>query len=542
MQEETVRAARRLLPRWRSLERTPFSELVSTKRDIAPRSSKLMQRYLERWNQEKSLIHAADVIDAAIISGDRVPAVPAALSIVKNEYADASLQRAARQVLGQLPDRPKPLLASVDEWHDTAIRDAIVKLKNRLSLSPRDGLTALEIARLQSQNGQHKSAQRYVQRALACAPNDRYVLRSAARFFEHESVREDAEISLKAIWASDSVRHDPWVQAAELAVAGICEKPPRWAVKGRAALLEGNSRGINFSELAGGLAILELEAGAPKRRVRKLLDLSLGTPTENALAQAVWSSNEGNLHINVSEHLKSIPNAYEARARTAYESGDYRTASKEGWEWLDDQHLSPNAATFGTFVCCVLLSDYKGTLQFAERGLKANPNDYNLINSKIVALALDGKVKEAAAFMPRLDAFDGVSDVKPFVFAARGLIAFRQGNFLAGREMYAQAIESARRSSRPTLSGNAALFWLEQELLAGTISPDDATQFLAKIDEAYATRPYGAGKSVSWIARRKVIVGLLDMMRMRRYILGSYTKLLPNGSSLEQSAPKILIT
>jgi hypothetical protein len=109
--------------------------------------------------------------------------------------------------------------------------------------------------------------------------------------------------------------------------------------------------------------------------------------------------------------------------------------------------------------------------------------------------------------------------------------------------MYVKAIEASRRSTRPTLAGNAALFWLEQELLAGTISPDDAASFLAKLDEAYKSPAYGFGKSVSWIARRRNIVVLLDSMTKRHDFMQNYSNsgALTRSTALETSASKILL-
>ncbi len=66
------------------------------------------------------------------------------------------------------------------------------------------------------------------------APNYRYVLRSTARFWAHRSAldKEYATRALDAIWASDVVRVDPWVQAAEVAVAKyLWPWTPRWGTK-----------------------------------------------------------------------------------------------------------------------------------------------------------------------------------------------------------------------------------------------------------------------------------------------------------------------
>ena len=79
------------------------------------------------------MVEAADVIDAAIADGNYISAIPAAVGIVKSEFADSALRNAAEQILGQVPDRPVSLLSSEDEWDDSAITRAIARLKRRLA-------------------------------------------------------------------------------------------------------------------------------------------------------------------------------------------------------------------------------------------------------------------------------------------------------------------------------------------------------------------------------------------------------------------------
>jgi tetratricopeptide (TPR) repeat protein len=520
MQDDTISSKRRLLPRWRALARTPSFEVIAgSVRRAQIDTSATMTRHLRRWDQNQTLIEASDVIDAAIISGDYVSAVPAALKVVKDEHAETALKAAAQQVLGNVSDRPTALLNPVDEWDEELLFPTIARLKKRLLLTPRDALTAMEIARLQSQVGQRKSAVRYVERALAAAPNDRYVLRSAANFFAHKGVKEHADLMFRAISSSDAVRVDPWVQAAEIAIANVCNRSPKWAVRARKNLDRVGRPSIQFSELASGIALLELDAGSSRRMIRRFLKISLEAPTENALAQAVWSNKQIGFDLEVSSHLAKIENAYEARARTAYEAQDYKLCINECWEWLQDQHLSPTAAAFGAHVASVVMADYPKAFRFAELGLKANPNNPELLNSKVVALALSGKAREAAGLLPRMALFESDPTLRPFYFAAQGLVAFRLGAFSVGREWYARAVEAAKVSPRPTLAGNATIYWLEQELLAGTINANDAAQITRRLDELYLSKEYGSGKSIVWNARRRIVESLTKSALMKEEVL-----------------------
>ncbi len=133
--------------------------------------------------------------------------------------------------------------------------------------------------------------------------------------------------------------------------------------------------------------------------------ISLRAPTENSLAQAVWSRREVGMDFDFHSLLKEIPNANEARVRAAYEVGHYQTSSDECLTWLEDESFSARAALTGAFVSSCLLAQYESTLVFAERGLRANPNEPMLTNSKLLALCYLGRAAEAEQLLPNLTAF-----------------------------------------------------------------------------------------------------------------------------------------
>jgi hypothetical protein len=380
----------------------------------------------------------------------------------------------------------------------------------RLTAAPRDALTSLEIGRLQSLIGQTRSAERYIDRAVKSAPNDRYVLRSAARFWAHLSKSNDAQVTraLDAIWASDIVRVDPWVQAAEVAIASICGKTPRWGVKTGKTLLNSEPPFVEFSELASSLATLELHAGGSLKKARKLTRLSLRAPTENAVAQAMSSRRQIGVEFDIQGFLK-LPNASEVRARAAYDAEDYETSADECWSWLEDENFSARAAQTGAFVNSCLLARYDRSLAFAEQGLQANPSQPILMNSRIFALAYLGRVDEARRCLPSLEIYEHNRKIRPFVNAARGLLAFRSGDFMSGRLHYHRAVEECQEIGVASLAANATIYWLEQELHAGTADLQEANQVIARLDDFYKRDAKGAGKSAVWNARKKQINKLM---------------------------------
>jgi len=524
MQYDVTSLIRKLEPRWRALWRTPICEIVSARGASAAAHATLMRQHLRRWNSSRSLVDAADVVDAAIRTGDYGAGAAAALIIINDETARDSLKVAASRILRQTSDRPSSVLSPLAEWDENSLFPAIARLKRRLSMMPRDALTAMEIARLQSQVGQRKSAVRYVERALASAPNDRYILRSAVNFFADRSVKGDAPMVARAIATSDVVRHDPWVQAAEIAAANICGQTPRWALKARHSLDGPLKDPTSVSELAAGLAVLEQNAGAARRNVNRLVRTSLRSPTENALAQAVWSKRELTLELDVASHLTKIENAFEARARAAFEQKDYATAVEQSWEWLQDQHSSVSAAIYGASISTALLADYHKTLAFTTYGLKANPDNPMLLNGRLVALAYTGQLGEAEKVLSTLDAYEADAKFRPFVLAARGLLAFRRGSIAEGREWYTRTAEADIQSKQEALVANALMYWIEQELLAGTIEAEEANALVTKLDEKYSRKEYVGARAATWEARRKIIVNLINVATMKREVLSRYSR------------------
>jgi tetratricopeptide (TPR) repeat protein len=509
MQDNAVTAARRLLPRWRSLARTPTHELITArvKRSRRTRRAAIeLENAVARWNETKALGDASDVVDAAIVSGNYSVAAPVARFILADGNGVSGLNDAAKQILGEVTDRPEPELTPTGERTESKIIERIRALKRRLYYTPRDALSALEIARLQALMGQTRAAAKYIEYAIKLAPNDRYILRSATRFWASHSMSERA---LEAIWASDVVRIDPWVQAAEVAAATMCDRSPRWAAKKERELISQGHSSVQYSELAGGLATLELHAGSSLKKIRALTRLSLRSPTENALAQAVWVRHRVGFDFDVDSYLKSVPNANEAATRAAYEVGDYQASAEACWKWLGDENFSARAALAGSFITTCLLGHYSSALEFVEQGLRANPGEPMLWNNKIVALAYLGRAREAENLLPQLDGLQDHATIKPFVQAAHGLVAFRLGNIARGRECYRRAILLCNELANGRLAANATNFWLEQELFARTIDQEEAEETIRKLDE-YHERQRKDERSPVWHVRKKLVLKMIE--------------------------------
>jgi hypothetical protein len=128
------------------------------------------------------------------------------------------------------------------------------------------------------------------------------------------------------------------------------------------------------------------------------------------------------------------------------------------------------------------------------------------------------------------------------VEAARGLIAFRLGNINGGREHYIRAIESCREIASEGLIANAAMYWLEQELFAGTAEPEETRITVAKLDEFYSRKENGSGKSPVWSVRKKVITAMAEENAKRTSFLAEVNFIeQPKMSDLMETKAPLLI-
>src|SRR6185437_13525621 len=223
--------------------------------------------------------------------------------------------------------------------------------------------------------GDDKKAGRAIRAALQLAPNDRFVLRSAARFFIHIG---EPQIAFEHLARADSTKVDPWLMAAEIAVADYLGRTSRLQKVARGEIESGKS-GHDLTELASALGSLEA-ANGNRRAARRLLKKALNGANENTVAQIRWL-NRTSLGEVVDASAAAPPLLYEANAWVSYHAGDFQAALGESLRWLRYQPFSSAPATLSSFILADLMWDFQAGASVAEAGLKANPRDLMLLNN-----------------------------------------------------------------------------------------------------------------------------------------------------------------
>jgi tetratricopeptide (TPR) repeat protein len=468
-----------VIPRWR-----PFRAALRTGEFTPTRipipiaiPADALKRVKDQWHRNRTLSFAADVISSAIALGEpSLAEEEAGFLLASGGNVPEPAKSLARRVLG-LPE-PIQAVPDPDPISEESVRGAIRGLRRNLHEDPGNVFWWTDLSFFYSVAGVGHKATSAMEMALRLAPFDRYVLRSAARLFVHAG---DIQRAHALIRNNERTSYDPWLLAAEIAIAGSYGRPPKFAITARRTLGSG-LRWLHVSELASALGTLELHASTSSRLGRKFIDQSLMEPTENAVAQAAWNSrNFGGMLINGS----ILRTSSEAKTWDTYRAGNWRRALGAAEAWLIDQPFSSRPALIASYLASVGTEDYDKAARLARNGLRANPGNQMLLNNLAYALAEKGELTEAGRVLNVVDADHLNSREVGIVTATRGLIAYREGNAPGGRALYLTAIDRLKESE-PARSLIAQLYLAIEETRArvpGAVAATrDAFEATAKID------------------------------------------------------------
>jgi tetratricopeptide (TPR) repeat protein len=477
---------RRVVPRWRDFRTTvETGELDGGEQQAVSTVIKdggYFQDKLLAWRDAPSIENAADLVASALVLGRHTEAADAAQFLLRpDSTATPAVKVVAELVAGPADRAGRIVLAELKDIDIEAgvVRLRIRALRSQLQDAPRNALLWVDLARAYSMLGQRDHAVRAMERALGLVRNNRFILRSAARLFVH---LDESHRAHKLLVESQSTRFDPWLLAAEIAVAAVAERKPIFIKQGRDLLQSGRFSSLQTAELASAIATLEMIAG-DTRKARRLFRESLIDPNDNSLAQAEWAATKID-GIDVAPELLSRPRSFEARACDDHRGGRWAAAIRETENWFLDEPFSSRPAAFGSYLSGVAEQNYRLSEEFARRGLRANPDDSLLLNNLTVALANQGQLEEARETFRQIT--DPANELRPTLLATEGLLKFRSGDINAGRQLYFEAVELAKRKGDRRLLALALAHLAREEVLEGTEAAEEslrvATEASTRID------------------------------------------------------------
>lgn len=462
-------AKRQVVPRWR-----PFAVAASLGHLADPRRSRgsihpspgELEELERDWQRHPSRSHAMNLIDAAVVLSRPEIAESAARFLLSDVDSDTLSTSLARFVLGLTPTptiSPPPALTRQDRYR------RIAEARRSLRQHPRNPILLVDLAREYSVLGQLPQAERAIIQAVSLAPENRFVLRSASRFYLHIGQPDMAHRILRR---ANRTPYDPWLLSAEIVAASASGRNSSLIKLGRGIVDSGGLQPMHTTELASALGTVELAHGN-RRQVRKLFEHALIDPTENTVAQAIWVARHMP-DFEVREDSLSVPRAYEAGAWTSAVEGRYSEAISKAWDWLRDEPFATRAALFGSWISGTANEDYRTAMQMITTAQIANPDDPRLIAQMIYCLASEDSLDEAEQLLT--GALPGAILKHPEIYpdsvwrvieaADRGLLAFRRKQISEARAYYLKAIELAPATGIASLRAEALLNLLREEMRA----------------------------------------------------------------------------
>lgn len=498
---------RKIIPRWRDFWTTAAlgqlspAEITPDAADL-PKVSKLEAR--EAWVLRPTLWNALDFVGSAFVVGDlNDPDVLSAAKYLQSRGDDCPLpaQKLIHKVLH--PEADMNFVEDSLHTSEERIRSEIHQKRRRLSTEPRNSILWTDLACLYTSVGQVEKAQHAIDMSCQLASDNRFVIRSSARFLVHIGEHEKA---LRLLRATDLHESDPWVVAAEIGVSSFSNRDSRFLKLGRRMVESQKYSDLAKSELASAIATVELNEGN-RRAARKLFKESLAAPTENSFAQAEWASTQvGELNLALSHG--DIPRNYEAKVLHSYKLGDWETAALNSEKWLNDQPFSSRPAGVLSNLYISMLERYQDGLDIVKFGLNSNPGDRILENNRAFALINLGQLDEAESVLLRTGArqIDDTSTIA--LTATEGLLSFRRGFAKTGRDMYLDAIDIATRKGNGHYAAVAAIYMAIEEIQANTDtrlqSLRTASTLAAKVDEPDVRHLYARLLTMAKVARLSV--------------------------------------
>ena len=215
---------RRVIPNWRSFRYT--SAIGELDPSLIKKESVNMyniEEYIEDWSENKTLIHAGDLMSAAISNSqiNNPSAIEAALYTKEHSRnaTAAQLLLANNLTKTEKKDKEEKIVTKLDDisFDCIATPDVIYRhinrLRNQIRSFPYNPILYVEIARAYISIGLEEKAKYMMNIALHLSSDNRFITRAAARLDIHLNDCDQCHYILKK---NQSLKFDPWLIASEI--------------------------------------------------------------------------------------------------------------------------------------------------------------------------------------------------------------------------------------------------------------------------------------------------------------------------------------
>ena len=493
---------RRVIPNWRYFAQTSsigeLDDCFVMSEESADEDEYAIDEYIIRWQDRKNVFNAGDLISAAISNSRKYhpQSIEAAKFILNHKCQDnVALNNTARFVVNSLcEESTQKMVTRLDDALNQLdnIQDVAAKIKKNRALLrsyPYNPILYVDMARSYLTIGRLDKSLKMMQMALFIGKGNRYIARAAARLYIHIGDFERAHYVLRQTGA---VRYDPWILASEISVCMLMDKNSSHIKRGLELVHSRNYTPFSITELSSSLGTLEMQYS--RKKSRDLFQLSLTAPNENSLAQADWASRYIPVRLDNVDR-ESVRFDYEAQAYAALKREDFQTAVTRIVDWVCDMPFSRKPILLGAHIAYTYLNNYVLSEKLLRVGVKANPQDCVLLNDLAYVLARQNNTKDAIGYMERLETQlkkklpnqnmrDEYSSIEVCMTATKGLIAFRRGEHLLGKEKYKEAIRMAEKNKSKDKSTycRAILNYSRERQMASPYKLEDVKELMMNME------------------------------------------------------------
>jgi len=443
---------RRIIPRWRNHKISLNSgvllpvtnKIIDSPIDFSANS---LTEQINSWESHKSLGHACDLFSSAYVLGIESEFTNLAEYLyLHKENISNVLLRQVEKVIDPNSSKLEDIDVQLDFFSKEGqekIRSEISRIRTYLKKEPNNPIGWIELARNYTFLNHQEKAKNSVLSALTTDKNDnRFVLRSAARFFHHY---DDSDRAHHIIKKAKNLTSDPWLMSAEIAFSTILKKTSRNVKKAQKLVTSNVYDAFHISELASAVGEVELSNGSYSA-ARKFYSKAMIKPTDNSAAQVLWIRKDlpG---LDKFYHKNIVPLAFEANAHNAYYNDDYKEAYISAMRWFQDEPYSTLPIRLASYITSTFQGEHKKSISLLEHGLKINPTDNLLLNNLTYNLLLDNQTEKAEFHFKDIikkEVKDFKDDESVPIIATAGLIYYRKGMPEKGREYYEKAIKLAK--------------------------------------------------------------------------------------------------
>jgi tetratricopeptide (TPR) repeat protein len=453
----TVIWNRRVVPQWsRSTDpETRFLRNAASNKSLSPlkiTTSELseLSKAIADFKSDPSIGVAADAMRFGLRQRGNVDLSKVAEFILSSDapIPEGLKQLATATLKGDIADLHLSDALDLGKPLNSAIHDS----RKWLARFPRDSLSWLDLGRLHAAAGNIDSAKKAVQSSLALGPNNRIVLRGASRFFLHA---RDPEAALAVLDKSPRTSSDPWLMAGHIAINSILDKTSRLIKKSKQLITVDSLPHRDIAELAGSLATLELDAGSNKG-ARKLFNISLREPNENALAQVEWAVKHLNVVPDLPQEWLDSPVSSEAGYYHSIFNNNFEEALIKALRWHSDEPFASRPLQAASFIAAVS-GKLEAAATYARQGLVTEPENIELLNNLAFSLGAGGDISSAESLIQRASSLEK-EKLGAHTFANLGMLAYLKGEHSNAELLYAKSIEAYKRLRQLEEASIAASF------------------------------------------------------------------------------------